>query len=500
MAADAFLAFDLGTSHLGCLIADGRGHILSSVARAWSYPPDPEGGALARRLDPESTFAALGELCQQALAEAGLTGGALAAVACTAQREGCVFLDAAGRERYAGPNLDLRAALEGMACDAEHAEELYRSTGHLPSLLFAPARLRWLQDHRPAEAAAVATLLGLADWLAFKLTGERCSDYTSACELGLLDVASLAWSPAALRCWGIERALLPPLGRAGEPLGTVTREAAAATGLAPGTPVALGCADTQAALLGLGVLEPGQAGVVAGWSIPLQRVLDRPLLDGACRTWSGVHALAGRWVLESNAAEAGNSYRWAVDTLVGAGRYQEAEALAAAVPPGAEGAQAFLGPPVFTARETGLRLGGLLFPVPLTASEATPGMLLRATLESIGYTVRANLEQLEAIAGPIAEVRLGGGLARSRLFMQVLAACLGRPLKVGGADASLLGAAALAAASVGAHRDVAAACAALAQPLCAAEPEPPWAAAYQDGYSRWLRAARGLQELGEEVL
>ena len=496
----AFLALDLGTSHLGCLIADAQGRVLASVARPWSFPPDPMGGSLARRLDPKATFQALSALCRQALAQAELPGEAVAAVACTAQREGCVFLDDAGRERYAGPNLDLRAAFEGMACDEEHGEELYRSTGHLPSLLFAPARLRWLQDHQPLDHAAVRTILGLGDWLAFKLTGERRSDYTAACELGLLDVASLTWSEAALRHWGIDRAILPPLGRAGQTLGAVTAKAARATGLAAGTPVALGCADTQAALLGLGVLAPGQGAVVAGWSIPVQRVGERPLIDSAGRTWSGVHPLAGRWVLESNAAEAGNSYRWAVDAFVGPGRYQDAEALAAAVPPGAGGAQALLGPPLFAAKDMGLGLGGLLFPVPLTAGDVTPGILLRATLESIGYTVRANLQQLEAIGGPVTELRLGGGLARSGLFTQVLAACLGRPLRVGSADASLLGAAALAAASVGAKRDLSAACRAMAGASRLVEPDAIWAAAYQDGFARWLAVAQGLRGLGEKVL
>jgi sugar (pentulose or hexulose) kinase len=497
--AEAYLALDLGTSHLGCLLADGTGRILASVSRSWSFPRDPEGGSLARKLEPDATFQALGELCRQALAQAGVPKAAVAGVACAAQREGCVFLDSQGREVYAGPNFDLRAALEGMACDAQHGDEIYRSTGHLPSLMFAPARLCWLREHRPAEADKVATILGLADWLGFRLTGQRRCEYTSACEIGLLDVPSLTWSEAALRRWKIEGRLLPPLGRAGGGLGAITKQAAAVLGLTPGTPVALGCADTQAALLGLGVLEPGQAGIVAGWSIPFQRVLDRPFIDAEARTWSGVHPLPGRWVLESNAAESGNAFRWAVDTLVGPRGYKKAEALASLVPPGAEGALALLGPPIFSARKTSLRLGGVLFPVPFTAGEPTPGALLRAALEAIGYTVRANLEQIEAIAGPVKEVSLGGGLARSRLAAQIISACLGRPVQAGYPDASLLGAAALALA-VGAPTNVRTACAALAQPLRKVEPERSWTAAYREGFPRWLRAAKVIEELGQEVL
>lgn len=499
MPAEAFLALDLGTSHLGCLIIDAQGRTLAQASQPWTYPTEPEAGSLARSLEPDATIRALGALCRRALSQAALPPSAIAAVACTAQREGCVFLDSAGGARYAGPNLDLRAALEGMACDNEHALELYRSTGHLPSLLFAPARLRWLETHRPADRTAVRTILGLPDWLTFRLTGERRSDYTSACELGLLDLASLSWSEAVLRRWDIERALLPPLGWAGELVGAVTPAAAAITGLAPGTPVAAGCADTPAALLGLGALEPGQTGIVTGWSIPVQRICDRPVIDDACRTWSGIHLLPRRWVLESNASEAGNAYRWAVDTLA-QGDYQKAEYLASAAPPGADGAQSHLGAAVFNARQTGLHLGGLLFPVPFTAGEASAGTLLRATLEGICYAVRANLEQLDAIAGPFADLRMGGGLARSPLFGRILASCLARPVSLGSADASLLGAAALATVAAHAHRDLAAASAALLPAERMEAPDPSWASVYQDGYERWLRGAQGLRRLGEETL
>ena len=44
----------------------------------------------------------------------------------------------------------------------------------------------------------------------------------------------------------------------------MTAEAAAATGLAEGTPVVAGGADTQLGLLGIGVTQPGRFTVVGG--------------------------------------------------------------------------------------------------------------------------------------------------------------------------------------------------------------------------------------------
>src|SRR5581483_5160859 len=99
---------------------------------------------------------------------------------------------------------------------------------------------------------------------------------SNASESMLYDVARRAWSEEILAALDIPRTILPTLRETGARVGRVTAAAAAATGLPEGTPVFVGGADTESALLGSGVAEDGQTGAVLGTTTPVQMVTARP--------------------------------------------------------------------------------------------------------------------------------------------------------------------------------------------------------------------------------
>ena len=113
----------------------------------------------------------------------------------------------------------------------------------------------------------------------------------------------------------------------------------------------------------------------------------------------------------------------------------------------------------------------------------------RATLEAIAFIARGNLEQAEAARrGSAGPVILAGGMARSRLFRQILADVIGRPVHVPQLiDATAVGAAACAAVALGVHNRVDDATAAMTVVAIAAEPEPATAEAHLQAYGEWRR-------------
>ena len=515
MGASYLLALDAGSSGGRCLIVDERGRTAACTREPWRYRSDPEAGPQSREFSADDFWAILSTLVRRALVEAGLEPSRIAGVSATSQRQAIVFLDAQGREVYAGPNQDVRALSQGLALEAKHGERLYTSSGHWPAFLMAPARLLWFREQRPDLFEQVRTVLTLGDWVLYRLTGERVGGRALAGEAGLVDITS-GQHDEMWRLAGLGDGLLPPLVSAGERVGGVTPATAAETGLAPGTPVYAGGPDSQCALAALGAWQEGEAAAVTGWSATIQMVTARPVIDPERRTWAGLHLGQGRWVVESNVGEAGGLWQWWVDLLVGQGpeALAEADRLAGRALPGSGDVLAFLGVAPLSARFLGARLGGLLLPVPLILRRPSRDSLLRAVLENVAFALRGSLETLETVTGlpvrpacpagrqaglSVAEVRLGGGMTRSAAFVRLLADVIGRPIRVAGVpEVSALGAAMCAAVGAGLYSSFAEA-QAMAPPLTCLEPDPAVVADYQDFYRRWQGLDAALRRAGAET-
>lgn len=496
MAAEHLLALDAGTSALRCLIARPGQGVVAVAREEWCYETTPDN-PLGRSFEPEAVWATFCKLIKLALVKAGIAGRDIAAIGTTSQRLALIIVDADGRSLYAGPNIDVRAVVEGLTIDATRAERVYASAGKLPSMLLAPARLHWLANHDDAGYQRAAALLAMGDWMAYRLTGELRSERSLAGDCGLLDVSTGERDSALLDELGVRAKLLPPLVSAGEVAGQVTKVAAEATGLAPGTPVVIAGADTQCADFAMGVREPGDVGIVAGWSCPLQEVTAEPCIDAQRRTWTSLHVLPERWVVESSTADAGRTWRWWCETLLGEreSALEDGATLAGRAPAGAGNVLALLGPAAMNAGAWGIHLGGLLMTTPLTVSPVGRPELLRAALENIAFALRANLEQAQEVAGLAAtRVVVGGGLTRSPVFPSILASVLERAIDVASEpEASALGAAALAARTVGVADD------SLVSPVERVEPDAGAVETYRHQYERWRHLCEALDRTMKEL-
>ena len=352
MAEGAILVLDAGTSAPRCLVFDRAGRILSASSGAWRYAEAPDAPALAREFRLPTLWRDLCALVRSSLREALCPPSSIEAVAVTGQRQAVVFLDEAGREVYAGPNLDLRAVFEGAQLDAEDA------TGRLPSMLFAHARLRWFREHRPDAYARIARVLTLPDWIAWRLTGEFTAEPALAAEAGLLDVRTGGWYAPPFDEAGIDPGAARLL-KSGEFAGAVDAHASWDTRLAVGVPVCVAGPDTQCGLLGMGAADAGEVGIVAGWSVPLQMVTETPSAAPVIGAWTGLFLENGKGVLECNAGDLGSQQRWLAEVLFGdAGEGLETmNALAAEAPQGAHGATALFGHPRMATAAMGMRTG-----------------------------------------------------------------------------------------------------------------------------------------------
>jgi sugar (pentulose or hexulose) kinase len=448
----AFVALDAGTGGGKCVIFDAAGHILGVHREPWSYEvrTNPDLPFVKEfSFDAPAFWGILSRCVRTALAQADLTPAAIEGVAATSQREGCVFLNAGREEVYAGPNLDGRGFSEALEVLSTLGERLYRITGHSAPFIFPLVRYLWFRKH---ASERVAHLLMINDWITYRLCGELTAEPSNATESMLFDLEQRCWSEEILSTFNIPRGILPTIRSPGERVGSITKAAAAATGLLAGTPVFVGGADTQCSLLGAGALEPPMTAATLGTTSPMQTVLDRVVFDDQGTLWAGCHVIPDRWVLESNIGDTGDAYLWLLDLVSGGRPRDEAYALGEQLASAGIGAPTmmFVGPAVFNlGKLRPSQPGGILFPYPGMHLRPDRSTLVRAFVESIGFAVRANLEQLAAVHGcGSTEITLSGGMTRSTALTQAIADIVGLPVRIAAEpESAALGCAILIAAS-----------------------------------------------------
>jgi autoinducer 2 (AI-2) kinase len=495
------LTIDAGTSGGRAIVFDLEGHVVALAREAWRYQIGDCGPLPFIReysFDPEAFWGAVCRCVRRALGDGAVHPDAIAAVVTTSQREGCVFLNDEGREIYAGPNFDARGALEGIeAQQAVGAEWLHQITGHSPPFIFPLARFLWFRKHCPDQR--VQRILMISDWITYRLTAEVGMEPSNASESMLFDVRERTWSAEILERLEVPAEVLPPLRQPGERIGTVTAAAAEASGLRAGTPVLVGGADTQTALLGSGAIDGGDAAAIIGSTAPVQLVLAEPVFDPAGSLWTGCHVLPDRWVLESNGGDSGGAYAWLLE-LLGAmatpDPHATAEAWVASRDPDKRPPYMFIGPSIFNLTYMNpYRPAGILFPFPLLdVGRPDRGQLVRAFFENLAFGLRGNGEQIADVAHrPVRDLRVSGGMSRSRLLSQILADVMEDAIHVGTvAESAGLGCAIIGAVGLGAHRTIADAAKAMVRVTTV---EPSRTESYAEQYARWRELYTALDKM-----
>lgn len=508
MSSRYVLVIDAGSGGCRAFVFDLQGATVAAARRDWTYLTPADASPLGKEFDTSEFWDLICQVIKEAIGKSAINPANIAGISVASQRLGLVFLDKDGNELYAGPNTDLRALMEGFLIDSGMGRQVHRITGHIPSFLLAPAKLRWFQAQKPEIHERISTVLSIGNWIIFRLCGERVGEPSLDGDTGLLDVSSACWSDSLLATLRVPPGLCPKMSFAGTCAGKVTAAAAQQTGLVPGTCVSTGGGDTQCGLLGMGLKDAAQVGIVAGWSATLQMVTQQPVIDPAGRIWSGCHVLPGTWVLESNAAEAGGAYSWLKSLLyetTGVDSKEDAYAvmdrMAAGIAPGSEGVLAYIGPVIMDMTRLKPNLGGFIFPITPSVTAIRKEHLIRAAIENLCYAFKANCLQLEAVSGmKAAGVSVGGGLAQSRTLAQVLADALQDRVKCfDAAQITASGTAMCAATGAGVYPDLASAMEGMQPAWRLVEPDIKCGEEYERHFERWSRAVKSLEELLEEI-
>lgn len=454
------LAHDLGTSGNKAVLYREDGTLTASAL--WEYPAYyPHPGWVEQ--DPQDWWRAVCGSTKELLEKSGVLPADIAAVSFSGQMMGCLMLDKEGKPlRRMIIWADTRAAeQEKWMCEQVGMEKGYRITGHRLSASYSAAKLLWVRDNEPRLYEKCCKLVHAKDYMVYLLTGQLATDYSDASGTNLLDINRRDWSNELLEAFGIDRGLLPPLHASADVVGTITKEAADATGLLEGTRVVIGGGDGSCACVGAGVVREGSAYNVLGSSSWISMAGREPVFDPELRTFNWIHLDPKLYTPCGTMQAAGYSYHWYRDTL---GKWEKEQATALGI-----SSYELLNREL---EETEPGAGGLLY-LPYLLGERSPrwnaqargaflglnittgkGELSRSVLEGVGFNLKVILDILES-QQPIEQLTVIGGGAKGQAWMQILADIWQKPVKVPRylEEATSMGAAICAGVGVGIYPD-----------------------------------------------
>ena len=327
----------------------------------------------------------------------------------------------------------------------------------------------------------------------------------------MFELGGRGWSDRVLEICGLDRSVVPPVVDPGTAIGSVTAAAAAETGLRTGTPVVVGGADTQLALLGIGVADPGRFTIVGGSFWQHTVVLDEPLIDPEGRLRTLCHTVPGRWMMEGIGFYCGIVMRWFRDAFCelerdeaarqGVDAYTVLERRAAEVAPGSNGVFGIFSNLMQANRWVHASPGFIGFDVDNPAS-AGRIECFRAIEESAAYVSRGHLDIVGEVTGlDIGEAVFTGGAANGELWPQIVADTLAVPVRIPAIkESTALGAAIYAGVGAGLYDDAVRTASEIVRFERTVEPRAADVAAYDDLYGRWRELYRRSLELSEAGL
>ena len=471
------LGLDVGNTVIKAVLFDTAGRQIAQHAID-GHSTYPQPGYVER--DLEELWRNGCEAIRQLLEKSAVDPASIAGVGCAGHGNGLYLLDKERQPLLGIQSLDSRAA--------DMAAEVDRNRGGLclargrqrPWPAQTPTLLAWVKRHAPDLYEQTGTVLFCKDFVNFRLTGCLANDISDLSGAGLLALPDVLLDRELLSLYGLEDAFafFPRLVESADIVGQVTREAAGLTGLSEGTPVIGGFFDVVSSAMGSGVINAGEASIIAGtWSIN-QVFADKPVIspDVFMVTTFG----RDRYVnIESSATSAAN-LEWYVHRLRadhGDHAFERCNELVGSVTPRAD--DPFFHPFIFGSR-LGPEFRGGFYGL---AGWHGEGHMVRALFEGVCFEHRRHIGVLREAGLPVESAVMSGGGSRSRHWPQIMADVLEIPLRVAEArETGALGAAIGAAVATGLYSSYEEAVAAMTRVQNAYQPEAERVSHYRRRY------------------
>lgn len=491
------VSIDVGTSSMKTVLYDEQGKLLELFSYEY-YSEYPKTNWVEQK--PNSWKVALidvlsrmGNYCQR-------NNIKIDALAVTSQRSSVIPMDSEGNPLYSAIMWQDKRTTE--ICDRLIEEYslnyFHKKTGLRVNPYFVLPKIIWLRENMPDIYNKTSKFIGVMDYVVYLLTGKYTTDYSQACRTLMMDIKNFTWDKDLMALGGIDEDKLPQLVAPGSNGGGLTKQYSDLTGVPEGVPVILSGGDQQNAAIALGVTKSGRAEANSGTGSFVIAAVDEPFFDEEARILCQASAIPGKWILEAGIFNTGATYRWYRNTFYPevVGRDDDYHIMnrdAMKSPAGSNGLMMiphFLGS---AAPYWNPHAKSMFFNL---SFEHTRADFTRSIQEGIAIEIATNLRLMQELTGELELVSVAGGMTRSNLFCEIQANTYGaRVARFENSEASSLGAAMVAATSLGYYSDIGQAVNNMTASLPKFfEPDPELVEVYEDVYDRKQKLYNALND------
>ncbi|OLR59863.1 xylulokinase [Anaerostipes sp. 494a] len=407
-----YIGIDLGTSAVKLLLMDEKGDIKNIVSK--EYPIFfPRTGWSEQNPEDwyEKTVEGIGELID------GFDKNKISGISFGGQMHGLVILD--DNDEVIRPAIlwnDGRTEKETNDLNQIIGKDkLSEYTANIAFAGFTAPKILWLKKHEPKNFEKICKIMLPKDYLAYKLSGIFCTDYSDASGTLLLDVKNKCWSKEMLKICGIQENQLPKLYESYEVVGNIHPETAKSIGLPEKIKIIAGAGDNAAAAVGTGTIGDGKCNISLGTSGTIFISSDKFSVDCHNALHSFVHA-NGKFHLMGCVLSAASCNMWWMDKIIGTNDYVEEQKKIEKL---GENHVYFL-PYLMGERSPHNDPDARGIFIGLTM-DTTKEDMTQAILEGVAFAIRDCFEVAKTLGIQIEQTKICGGGAKSTLWKKIIA-------------------------------------------------------------------------------
>jgi len=258
------IGIDIGTSGTKTAIFDNDGNLISEAYEE-SKLYYPEAGAVEQ--DCDEIFYSATNTIKECIEKSQLNPSMIEGIAIDGQMAGICGIDKDWNPVTPYDSwLDIRCS-PYINLLKEEEDEIIKSAGGPPTFSHG-AKILWWMNERPDVFKKIASFIVPSAYVAGKMAGLKSDsafmDNTYIHFSCFADILNNKWSETLIKHFNLPLDKLPRIVKPWEIVGKVDNKTAANTGLKVGTPIAAGCGDQTANILGAAINKPGMVFDVAG--------------------------------------------------------------------------------------------------------------------------------------------------------------------------------------------------------------------------------------------